>query len=169
MSFPDLRSFIQSLEHDGELVRIKAEVDPDQDITIIQHRVLAANGPALLFENVKGSPYRVVSNLFGTEARVRRVFGRPPAEIGGEVAGLAHRLMPPSVGAVWKARKTLWNLTGARLRNVRTGPVLEQILEPPQLDELPVLTCWPLDGAAASPLRYLVRADLVDQPTDHQR
>jgi UbiD family decarboxylase len=146
MSVADLRSFLSLLEARGELVRVAGEVDPDQEITIIQHRVLAAGGPALLFERVKGSPYRLVSNLFGTPERVALAFGRPPAEIGGEVAGLAQRLMPPSVGAVWSARKTLWNLLGARLRAVRTGPVLEQVLEPPQLDRLPVLKCWPLDG-----------------------
>ena len=146
MSFPDLRSFIQSLERDGDLVRVKAEVDPNQDITIIQHRVLAANGPALLFENVKGSPYRVVSNLFGTEARVRRVFGRPPAEIGGELAGLAEALMPPTGAAAWKNRRLLLRLLSARLRNCRSGPVLDEIQTPPQLTRLPCLTCWPLDG-----------------------
>jgi UbiD family decarboxylase len=146
MSLPDLRSFLNLLEAQGELVRISCEVDPDQEIPLIQHRVLAAGGPALLFERVKGSPYRLVSNLYGTPRRVELAFGRPPAEIGGEVAGLAHRLMPPSVGAVWSARKTLWGLSSARMRTVRTGPVLEQVLEPPQLNRLPVLTCWPLDG-----------------------
>ena len=73
MSFNNLRSFIDHLEKKGDLVRITREVDPDQEITIIQHRVLEAEGPALLFENVKGSPYRLVSNLFGTPERVRAV------------------------------------------------------------------------------------------------
>lgn len=146
MSLPDLRSFINLLEAKGELVRIPCEVDPDQEITIIQHRVLAAGGPALLFERVKGSPYRLVSNLYGTPRRVAMAFGRPPEDIGGDVAGLAHRLMPPSARAVWSERKTLWKVAAARMRTVRTGPVLEQVFAPPQLDTLPVLTCWPLDG-----------------------
>ncbi|MCL5279639.1 MAG: UbiD family decarboxylase, partial [Planctomycetes bacterium] len=146
MSITNLRSFLSLLEARGELVRVACEVDPDQEITIIQHRVLAGGGPALLFERVKGSPYRLVSNLFGTPERVILAFGRPPAEIGGGVADLAQRLMPPSVATVWSARRSLWNLLGARLRTVRTGPVLEQVFEPPQLDRLPVLKCWPLDG-----------------------
>ncbi len=146
MSFPDLRSFIQNLEQSGELVRVKEEVDPDQDITIIQHRVLAANGPALLFERVKGSPYRVVSNLFGTAERVERVFGRPPADIGGELASLAGALMPPTVSAVWKNRKSLFRFLDVRMRNRRSGPVLDELHAPPQLTRLPCLTCWPLDG-----------------------
>ena len=87
--FRDLREFIAVLEAKGDLVRITAEVDPDQEITIIQHKVLAAGGPALLFENVKGSPYRLVSNLYGTPERVQLVFGdRKPSEIGEELASL---------------------------------------------------------------------------------
>ena len=70
MSFPDLRTFLDCLESRGELVRVRAEVDPDQDVTIIQHRVLERQGPALLFERVKGSPYRMVTNLYGTPSRV---------------------------------------------------------------------------------------------------
>ncbi len=53
--------FVALLEKRGDLVRVSAEVDPDQEITIIQHRVLAAEGPALLFERVKGSPYPIHS------------------------------------------------------------------------------------------------------------
>lgn len=164
MSFPDLRGFIHCLEQGGELARVRAEVDPDQEITIIQHRVLAANGPALLFENVKGSPYRLVSNLFGTAERVRRVFGRPPAEIGGELASLAEALMPPTRSAVWKNRKSLFRLLAVRLRRRRSGPVLDEIQAPPQLTRLPCLTCWPLDGG---PFFTLPLVHTVDPETGH--
>ncbi|MCK4563682.1 MAG: UbiD family decarboxylase, partial [Verrucomicrobia bacterium] len=146
MSFRDLREFIVELEQCGELVRVKAEVDPDQEITIIQHKVLAAGGPALLFENVKGSPYRIVSNLYGTKERVERVIGRPPAEIGEEMAGLAQEMMPPTPSKVWKNRKTILKCLGMRMKTVRSGPVLEEMHEPANLNELPVLKCWPLDG-----------------------
>jgi UbiD family decarboxylase len=146
MSFPDLRSFIQCLERRGELLRVTAEVDPDQEITIIQHRMLALDGPALLFEKVKGSPYRLVSNLFGTASRVQRVFGRPPAEVAGELTALAERMMPPTLSALWRSRKTLRWCHQARLRDCRTGPVMEEIQAPPRLTRLPCLTCWPLDG-----------------------
>ncbi|MEI7900144.1 MAG: UbiD family decarboxylase [bacterium] len=162
MSFLDLRTFIRCLEQRGELVRVKAEVDPDQDITIIQHRVLAANGPALLFEKVKGSPYRVVSNLFGTAARVTCVFGRPPADIGAELAALAEALMPPTGSAVWKNRKALFRLWAARMRKVRSGPILDETHAPPQLTRLPCLTCWPLDGG---PFLTLPLVHTVDPET----
>jgi len=146
VSFTDLRSFIAHLEQTGQLVRVQAEVDPVQDVTIIQHRVLAAGGPALLFENVKGSPYRLVTNLYGTARRVEAAFGRPPRQIGQEIVDLAERVMPPSPAALWGARKSLWRVLRSRMRTVRSGPVMEQVLDPPQLDTLPCLTCWPLDG-----------------------
>ena len=159
MSFRDLREFIEELERRGELVRIKTEVDPDQEITIIQHKVLAAGGPALLFENVKGSPYRLVSNLFGTKERVERVMGRPPAEIGEEMAGLAEEMMPPTPSKVWKNRKTILKCLGMRMKTVRSGPVLEEMHEPANLNELPVLKCWPLDGGPFFTLPLVHTAD----------
>ena len=146
MSFADLREFIAHLERTGQLVRVAAEVDPAWDVTIIQHRVLAAGGPALLFDRVKGSQYRLVTNLFGTAGRVEAAFGRPPGQVGQEIVDLAERLTPPSPAALWSARKPLWRVIRSRLRKVRTGPVMQQTFEPPQLDRLPCLTCWPLDG-----------------------
>ncbi|KKN87861.1 hypothetical protein LCGC14_0253920 [marine sediment metagenome] len=146
MSFTDLRSFLDHLEAAGELVRIAEEVDPNQDVTIIQHRVLAAGGPALLFERVKGSPYRLVTNLFGTRRRVEMAFGQPPGEIGELIAATAERVMPPSPRALWSARKPIRRLLRARMKRVRRGPVMDECVSPPQLDRLPCLTCWPLDG-----------------------
>ncbi len=164
MSFSDLRAFISHLEDAGELVRIQTEVDPNQDVTIIQHRVLAAGGPALLFERVAGSPYRLVTNLFGTPSRVQAAFGRPPAEIGGQIAELADRLMPPSLSALWKMRSDIRRLLSARMKVVRSGPVLQECFEPPQLDRLPCLTCWPLDGG---PFFTLPLVHTVDPENGH--
>ena len=146
MAHRDLRSFLNALEAAGQLVRVQEEVDPDQEVTIIQHRVLDANGPALLFENVKGSPYRMATNLFGTPARVELAFGGPPARIGEQVSELAHHMMPPSPAAAWQSRKTLWQLVRTGLHSVRSGPVMDCEDAPPDLMQLPCLTCWPLDG-----------------------
>jgi 3-polyprenyl-4-hydroxybenzoate decarboxylase len=71
LSFVDLRAFLAHLEKAGDLARIRGPVNPNQEMTIIQHRIMASGGPALLFENVVGSPYRVVTNLFGTRRRTR--------------------------------------------------------------------------------------------------
>ncbi len=146
MSALDLRGFINQLEACGQLARVTTEVDPDQDITIIQHRLLAEQGPAVLFERVKGSPYRLVSNLYGTPARVEMAFGRHPGAIGEDLVRLAERFMPPTISAVWTERRKLWKVAQARMRTVRRGPILEQCFSPARLDLLPCLTCWPLDG-----------------------
>ena len=71
----DLREWIALLEHEGELVRVSAEVDPDLEITEIADRTVAAGGPALLFENVKGSKHPLLINQFGTEKRMCLAFG----------------------------------------------------------------------------------------------
>ena len=146
MSFVDLRSFLTHLEASGQLARVTAQVDADQEITVIQHRVLAAGGPALLFENVKGSHYRLVSNLFGTPKRVEAVFGAEPAETGQLITRLVENFTPPSVSAIWSQRKSIRRLLKARMRNVARGPIMDECFEPPQLDRLPVLKCWPMDA-----------------------
>ena len=61
---------IAALEERGDLVRIKAEIDPHLEMTEIADRTLRAGGPALLFENPKGYNTPVLANLFGTEQRV---------------------------------------------------------------------------------------------------
>ncbi len=142
----DLREFILDLERRGQLARITREVDPNQEITVIQHKVIAAQGPALLFERVKGSPYRLVTNLFGTRQRVAMACGADPRELGGRLARVIHQLMPPSLGGIWRARKDLLGLLPIRMRGVSKGPILETQFQPADLHRLPVLTCWPGDG-----------------------
>ncbi|MHC4986334.1 MAG: UbiD family decarboxylase [Planctomycetota bacterium] len=161
MSFADLRSFLDHLEAGGQLVRVAEEVDPNQEVTIIQHRLLAADGPAVLFERVKGSPYRLVTNLFGTRRRVAETFSRPPAQLGELIASTADRLMPPSPKALWSARKPIRRLLRARMKRVRGGPVMAECFQPPQLDRLPCLTCWPLDGGAFFTLPLVHTVDPV--------
>ena len=146
MTYPNLRSFLRDLEARGELARVRKEVDADQEITIIQHRVQARGGPALLFERVKGSPYRLVSNLFGTPERVSRVFGGAPEAIGHRLVRIAEAIMPPSPKSMWQLRREFPLLWRSRLKHVSSGPVLETVKEPADLHQLPVLKCWPEDG-----------------------
>src|SRR6266705_5011829 len=81
MKYADLRDFLAQLERRGLLKRITAEVDPHLEMTEICARVLAANGPALLFEKPKGHSIPVLGNLFGTVRRVALAMG---AEIGAD-------------------------------------------------------------------------------------
>jgi UbiD family decarboxylase len=146
MSFIDLESYIKRLETDDDLIRITTEVDPYLEVTLIQHRVMAERGKALLFENVKGSPYRLVSNLYGSDKRLLTLLGKEPEQIGEELLSLSEELMPPTLGALWEKKNTIFNVANSRLRTVGNGPILDRVTEPPNLDELPCLTCWPLDG-----------------------
>ena len=85
MKYADLRDFIAMLEQRGELVRIRTEVDPHLEMTEIADRTLRAGGPALLFENPKGSDTPVLANLFGTEQRVALGMGAESLEALREI------------------------------------------------------------------------------------
>ena len=80
MKYTDLRDFINGLEKQGELKRITTEVDPYLEMTEICDRVLRAGGPAILFENPKGSKVPVLANLFGTPKRVALGMGEDSVE-----------------------------------------------------------------------------------------
>ena len=81
MSFPDLRTFIDRLGRDASLVTVEASVDPRLEVAEIHRRVIAAGGPALLFTNVAGSRFRLVTNLFGTARRAEMAFGERPVRL----------------------------------------------------------------------------------------
>lgn len=72
--YHNLDECILDLEKAGQLVRIREEVDPYLEMAAIHMRINAAGGPALLFENVKGSNFRAVSNLFGNLERSKFIF-----------------------------------------------------------------------------------------------
>ena len=95
MKYTDLRDFIANLEQRGELKRISVEVDPILEMTEICDRVLRAGGPALLFENPKGSNMPVLANLFGTPKRVALGMGEESVEALREVGQLLAFLKEP--------------------------------------------------------------------------
>ena len=75
MAFKDIQAFMRMLEAKGQLVRVKAEVDADLEITEITDRISKEVGPALLFENVKGSNYPVLINSMGSDERMSWALG----------------------------------------------------------------------------------------------
>ena len=99
----DLRAWIAVLEREGELVRIGAEVDPQLEITEIVDRTVKAGGPALLFENVKGSEHPLLINQFGTERRMCLAFDAPSLDAVGERVGDVLEMQPPQ-GMIQKVR-----------------------------------------------------------------
>ena len=142
----DLRSWLDELRRRGELATVEVEVDPELEVAEIHRRVIAAGGPALLFTNVKGSPWPLAMNLFGTTGRVLRAFGTRPQEWIEEVARLPYELMPPTAAKVWRKRGLAGSLLRTGLKRRRTGPVCEVIDRPPRLLRLPATKSWERDG-----------------------
>ncbi len=141
----DLRKFLKAIDEAGELHRVTAPVDPKLEITEICQRVVREKGPALLFENVEGADFPLAINLFGSEKRVELALGRPPAALGEWLVSIAEDLKAPSIGTLAKRGGDLLKMRGMRPKMGRGGPVRE-VSEAPELERLPVLTCWPDDG-----------------------
>lgn len=145
MPFDDLQSFVRHLESHGDLRRVRVPVDPVYEMTEIAIRTVREEGPALLFEKPVGSDVPVVINSLATARRIEWALGRPPADFGDMLGGLAHRLMPPRPAAIWGERATLLRALNMRKQVVGSGPVAERV-EPADLSKLPILKLWPDDG-----------------------
>jgi UbiD family decarboxylase len=159
--FPDLRSFISQLRRDRDLVEVSAPVDANLEAAEIHRRVIAAGGPALLFTNVRGKAFPLVTNLFGTARRAELAFGERPLRFIKDLVHLAETLLPPTPSKLWDARGLAGQLLKVGIRRERRGPVTEVVRHDPRLDTLPVLTCWPDDGGpfVTLPLVYTTHPD----------
>src|SRR5687767_16031947 len=149
MSFSDLRSFIDVLGRDASIVTVDAPVDPHLEVPEIHRRVIAAGGPALLFTNVKGARFRLVTNLFGTSRRAELAFGERPLALIRRIVHLAETLLPPTPGKLWGARDVGLELLKVGMKRVPSGPVVEEVSSSLGLDQLPAITSWPEIGRAS--------------------
>ena len=149
MAYKDLHEFISLLENRGELVRIKTPVDPELEITEITDRVSKAFGPALLFENVKGSDLPVLINAYGTTRRMAMSLQVEHLDdIGEEITQLlqiAENVPTTMLGKV-KLLPRLAELSSFFPRIVKNGVCQEVVSMDPDLDQLPILKCWPQDA-----------------------
>ncbi len=156
--FSNLQEFISRLEAIGDLTRIKAEVDPILEVTEIASRVIKERGPALIFENVRGSAFPMAINLFGTEERVALALGRKPREVGEELLEMFQQLSPPSLKGLFKVLPKSLKVIQMRTTNVGRGPV-QEVREQPDLDRLPIMQCWPKDGGRFITLGLVLTQD----------
>jgi UbiD family decarboxylase len=156
----DLRTFLDVLRRERALVTVDAEVDANQEAAEIHRRVIAAGGPALLFANVRGASFPLVTNLFGTARRAELAFGTRPLRLIKRIVELAETIMPPTPAKLWGARDVAKEALRIGLKRGVRGPVLD-VVEPPALDRLPALTCWPQDGGpfVTLPLVYTEHPD----------
>lgn len=142
----NLRSFLELLRRERELIEVGAEVDPYLELAEVHRRVIASGGPALLFRKVRGSRYPVVTNLFGTERRIELAFGPKPEALVRDAAHVAESLLPPRPAALWQHRRLALEALKLGTRRVRRAHVAEVSDRPARLEELPVLTTWDEDG-----------------------
>src|SRR5919201_1815510 len=158
----DLRDWIARLEREGELVRVQAKVDPDLEITEINDRTVKAGGPALLFENVKGSEHALLINQFGTERRMAMAFDARSLDAVAEKLGEVLEMQPPQ-GLIEKVRglQKLKSIADSRPKTIRHAPCQEVVLEgnDASLDLLPIQKCWPEDAAPFITLPAVITHD----------
>jgi 4-hydroxy-3-polyprenylbenzoate decarboxylase len=151
MAWKNQQQFIDALEAAGELVRIKAYVNPKLEIAEITDRVSKSGGggKALLFENT-GYDFPVLMNAFGSEKRMCMALGvNHLDDVAREIEGLFKMLSAPKEGILDKLKllPKLGQFASwmPKVKNGR-GDCQEVIMERPDISTLPVITCWPKDG-----------------------
>jgi 4-hydroxy-3-polyprenylbenzoate decarboxylase len=153
MKYHDLRDFIAQLEQQGELRRIRAEVDPRLEMTEICDRVLRAEGPAILFENPRGHSIPVLANLFGTPRRVAMGMGEDSVEalreVGKLLAFLKEPEPPKGLKEAWDKLPIFKQVLNMAPKELSSAPCQDVVWEGKDVDlsKLPIQTCWPGDVA----------------------
>ncbi len=160
----NLRSFLDSLKKENEIIEINTEVDPYLEIAEIHRRVIAEQGKALLFRNVKGSAFPVATNLFGTVKRIDLAFGKKPLEFVRRAVDAIETLLPPTFGKLWENRGLANTARKFGTSNSKRAPVLESKQGTVDLEQIPLLQLWPEDGGhfITLPLVY------TESPSTHK-
>jgi 4-hydroxy-3-polyprenylbenzoate decarboxylase len=141
--YSSLRQAAQDLDKNGQLLRISEEVDPNLEMAEIHRRVFAAGGPAVLFENVKGSPFQALSNLYGTKERTDFLFRKTlpkvkkVVELKADIANFAKQPLRYA-GAPFTA------LSALPRKHLNPAVKYGQTT----IDQLPLVKSWPQDGGA---------------------
>ncbi|MEX1151449.1 MAG: menaquinone biosynthesis decarboxylase [Nitrosopumilaceae archaeon] len=147
MPIEDIRQYIEKLENAGELKRVKTQVDTNLEIAEILRRTMYANGPALLFENVKNYNMPVLGNAFGSIKRLE--IGLETSnftEIGQRIVDMTKMEIPS--GFFNKIRKLpeLSKMSEVFPKLEKSGPVTEVVNDSPSFENIPILKTWPKDA-----------------------
>lgn len=159
MSYSSLESCLLDLEKNNQLVRIKEEVDPYLEMAAIHLRLYEAKGPAILFENVKGSKFRAASNIFGTLERSKFIF-RDTFKLVQQLIDLKGNPMEALKHPFQNLQTGLAALKALPLKNPISKPVLYQQIN---ISDLPLIQHWPMDGGAFVTLPQVYTED-ADKP-----
>lgn len=157
MGYKSLAECVADLEKHGHLIRIKEEVDPYLEMAAIHLRVYEQQGPALLFENVKGSPFPAVSNLFGTLERAKFMF-RDSLDKVEQLVGLRNDPM--------KVLKNPLKLPGIGFTALTALPLkqtFKSVFSKTTISALPQIVNWPMDGGPFITMPQVYTED-IDKP-----
>jgi 4-hydroxy-3-polyprenylbenzoate decarboxylase len=143
--FRTLSDFMAHLESRGDLMRVTREVDWACEVTEIASREARAEGPALLFENVRGAAFPLAVNVLAARRRIEWALGRTPASVGAEIGEILHAVPRLDPAAMMNLRGSVPRLLAARPRRTAFAPSQERTLGP-DLSPLPILQLWPKDG-----------------------
>jgi 4-hydroxy-3-polyprenylbenzoate decarboxylase len=149
MAYKNLSNFIEVLESEGELIRVKEKVSPSLEMTDIADRLVKVGGKAVLFEN-NGTDFPVLMNAMGTEKRMCLALGvKELDDVGKEIENVMKKVSTARE-SIWDKLKLLPSLAEVSswfpAHKSGRGECQEMIDHSPDLGTLPVLTCWPNDG-----------------------
>lgn len=142
----DIREFIKKLEETGNLARVRAEVDPSLEVTEINRQVMERGSKALLFENVKGSKIPILINAFGSWDMTKMAMENDPEQIGKDIISLLKTKPPKNLGEALDSIKKLRDLFSFPPKIVGSGKCKEVKIMEPNLNQIPILKCWPGDA-----------------------
>lgn len=162
MPYTNLSDFVQVLEKSGELKRIAHPVKAELEIAEIADRVMKAGGPALLFENVVGKNIPLLINAFGSMKRMSIALGvNDIEEIAKKISKLIQIQPPRTFKDKIQLAGELIKLAGLPPKIVSDGACHEVVQREPDLNILPVLTCWPGDAGPFITLPMVFSKDPV--------
>ena len=156
MNYSSLEECLNDLEKNNLLVRIKEEVDPYLEMAAIHLRVYEAGGPALLFENVKGSKFRAASNIFGSIERSKFIFRKTFASVQ-KLIQLKNDPIQALKHPFTNFRAGLAAVNALPLKNPSLKPVLAKEIN---ISDLPLIQHWPMDGGAFVTLPQVYTEDI---------
>ena len=147
MPIEDIHEFITELEKNGELKRVKTEVDSNLEIAEILRREMYSNGSAILFENVKGYDIPVLGNAFGSMKRLEIGLEMTDfTEIGQRIADMTKMDIPSGFLNKIKKLPELSKMASSFPKAETRGPVTERTSSDASFDDLPILKSWPNDA-----------------------
>ena len=147
MPIDDIKQFVEELEKAGELKRIKTEVDSNLEIAEILRRTSYTNGPAILFENVKGYEIPVLGNALGSIKRLEiGLETKDFSEIGQRIADMTKMEIPSGVFNKIRKLPELSKMSESFPKLEKSGPVTDIINNSPTFDKIPILKSWPKDA-----------------------